>query len=1212
MINRKSITILVLFLFNVLFINSSFAQSLNERRIDSLIKKAESFLISNIDSSFTYSLISKKLSEKYKYNKGKANSLLVIGNCYSTFGNKKLALASISDAQKIFYSIKDTLGLAKSFSRLGNINKNFFNYDEALYYFLISSNLASLLKNRFYYASSMYSLGNLYKAINDKNSSESYYKKALESLYGTNNDSLVSLIKINLAKIIFKENCIKSLVELNEAIEICVKNNLTFNLSLAYYEIANIFVYCKKYDIAIHYCKASYLTALKTDLSNNLSTTLTYLAHLYELKKDYNKELKYNIIALQYRNKYNSNAGICSSMNNISNTYLNLKIYDSAYYYAKKSFEISKILRLHFYSSITTNTLYKISLLRKNYKDAAHYAGLSISYKDSSDKTSNLEDLFNRQQINNKNESERIIYEYELLKVKNYKKYWIFFSILLIIILILLSIIYILNKFKNIALKTSNLSLEQKVNERTIKLEKEIINHKKTYNELFKREELFRLVTENTNDIIIKLNIVSENIYITPNYSTLFDLKAKPLIFSDFLSNIHPDSVKYFIERVDEITKDKISILFEFKIKNKNNTYTWVEANAKPIIENNTTIETVLVIRDISERKLKESILNHNIKRHSITNKNANIGLWEMNLETNTIYSDEILYKALGYTSNEIKLDNDNYKNYIHKDYLKSIEQIISNPLDFFKKNTSIEIEIFNFGNIRWIEVKSDILYKEDNTVSIIGTIQDITLRKENQIQLNNYANNLKSLIEIKTKEILQNEIKHKLIFDTVNSIIILFDNKGKILFTNSSAEKILNISIANDIDMFLNNIFEDELSKRIIETTNKFNLKDSEDNFSFQTKINNKSYVLEITLKPCYDTFISEIYFLAVINDITEVWEYNQRIIASENLYRTIVEHNHDLIFIFYKDENSIAFANNNTIKASEFTKKEFYKQNFSQFLGPDVIKKILKQKGEFPTEGNVKNLKVFTKSGKEKNLDIVYNKVLYFEREAILCSARDITDTIKMQIDLSKTRQKLLLIQMDPHFLFNSLMAIQNLIFKNKTEIASSYISEFAKLMRLFLNNSREEFIIIKDEVELLTLYLELQKKRFNNKFNYIIDIGKDIDTNIIGIPPMITQPLAENAIEHGVLNINKLGFIHIKLILKKDIILISVSDNGNGIETIENKSHKSLSHSIIDERLDLFNNMNSTNLILNLKNRTDDKGEVIGAISSVEIPFKKIYKT
>ena len=150
------------------------------------------------------------------------------------------------------------------------------------------------------------------------------------------------------------------------------------------------------------------------------------------------------------------------------------------------------------------------------------------------------------------------------------------------------------------------------------------------------------------------------------------------------------------------------------------------------------------------------------------------------------------------------------------------------------------------------------------------------------------------------------------------------------------------------------------------------------------------------------------------------------------------------------------------------------------------------------------------------------------------------------RYQRKITELEHRFLLVHMDPHFIFNSLTAIQNYIFKNDPYQATRYFSSFSKLVRLILENSQKDFTAIAHEVETLTLYLELQKLRFGDKFEFSITVDPDIDAEHHTIPPMLAQPFIENAIERGTVHMGKRGFIIIRFNLSGSNILFEVEDN------------------------------------------------------------------
>lgn len=178
------------------------------------------------------------------------------------------------------------------------------------------------------------------------------------------------------------------------------------------------------------------------------------------------------------------------------------------------------------------------------------------------------------------------------------------------------------------------------------------------------------------------------------------------------------------------------------------------------------------------------------------------------------------------------------------------------------------------------------------------------------------------------------------------------------------------------------------------------------------------------------------------------------------------------------------------------------------------------------------------------------------------------------KYKQTVAEIEQRFLRVQMNPHFIFNALASIQNYIIQNNTKESISYLARFGKLMRQILEHSREEFIPIHEEADMLTNYLEIQKLRFKNRFDFEILIDEDIDVESTKIPPLFAQPFVENAIEHGLKNkIEGMVTVRFSRIGKKNIIL-EVKDNGDGIlHDADQKPHKSLATEITRQRLRLL---------------------------------------
>jgi len=179
----------------------------------------------------------------------------------------------------------------------------------------------------------------------------------------------------------------------------------------------------------------------------------------------------------------------------------------------------------------------------------------------------------------------------------------------------------------------------------------------------------------------------------------------------------------------------------------------------------------------------------------------------------------------------------------------------------------------------------------------------------------------------------------------------------------------------------------------------------------------------------------------------------------------------------------------------------------------------------------------------------------------------------------------QKVLRSQMNPHFIFNTLSAIQCLVIDKKTDEASEYLTELSKLIRKVLQYSREERITLKQEKELLLSYFNLQNRLFNNKIKFNITEDENISVEKTLIPPMLSQPFIENALEHGQLSNIDDGEITLTFQRKHNKLIFSIEDNGIGINSVHANNgdkHKSIAIELTRERLKLINSGEKGHLV------------------------------
>lgn len=176
-----------------------------------------------------------------------------------------------------------------------------------------------------------------------------------------------------------------------------------------------------------------------------------------------------------------------------------------------------------------------------------------------------------------------------------------------------------------------------------------------------------------------------------------------------------------------------------------------------------------------------------------------------------------------------------------------------------------------------------------------------------------------------------------------------------------------------------------------------------------------------------------------------------------------------------------------------------------------------------------------------------------------------------IKMEELKAKAELRAIHSRINPHFIFNALSSIQNLMNKNDIEGANHYLGKFSELTRKVLDSSDAEMISLDDELKILEDYIQMEQLRFG--FMYEIKTGENINTTNIEVPAMLLQPFVENAVKHGVSALNKDGMIRILASRVQNDIILKVEDNGAGFSE-ESINGNSKGIKLVKERIALLN--------------------------------------
>ncbi|HYG52473.1 MAG TPA: tetratricopeptide repeat protein [Flavobacteriales bacterium] len=217
-----------------------------------------------------------------------------------------------------------------------------------------------------------------------------------------------------------------------------------------------------------------------------------------------------------------------------------------------------------------------------------------------------------------------------------------------------------------------------------------------------------------------------------------------------------------------------------------------------------------------------------------------------------------------------------------------------------------------------------------------------------------------------------------------------------------------------------------------------------------------------------------------------------------------------------------------------------------------------------------------------------------------------------IEITLQKAELEQKAIRSQMNPHFIFNSLNSIQHYILSNETQYAYDYLARFSKLIRQVLANSEHPTISLKKELELLELYIDLEQRRFKNRFEYAVSFDKNLPVDEIVIPVMLIQPFVENAIWHGIMNLDgkRRGKLWVNILYENETAKITIEDNGIGREAAAKlrkpkHEHTSVGMLFTQKRLEMFKLTGTKETAVSITDLYDLNGNANGTRVQIVIP-------
>lgn len=215
-----------------------------------------------------------------------------------------------------------------------------------------------------------------------------------------------------------------------------------------------------------------------------------------------------------------------------------------------------------------------------------------------------------------------------------------------------------------------------------------------------------------------------------------------------------------------------------------------------------------------------------------------------------------------------------------------------------------------------------------------------------------------------------------------------------------------------------------------------------------------------------------------------------------------------------------------------------------------------------------------------------------------------------VKELLKINHLEQRAMSLSMNPHFIFNTMNSIQNVISRFKDREAVQFVADFAKLIRLNMDSSRKREIELNEEVNRLKLYLNLEQSRYHHTLKFNIGVDPLLEAANPTIPNMMVQPLVENSIWHGILPSDTAGNIEISFALREpDFVCIEVRDNGVGLDSSQKQSedHESQGLSLIKDRLAYLSARN----YFEISTVFDKEGNILGTLAQIGVEIETISK-
>lgn len=370
---------------------------------------------------------------------------------------------------------------------------------------------------------------------------------------------------------------------------------------------------------------------------------------------------------------------------------------------------------------------------------------------------------------------------------------------------------------------------------------------------------------------------------------------------------------------------------------------------------------------------------------------------------------------------------------------------------------------------------------------------------------------------------------------------------------------------------------------------------------------------IIDLALSSGYEIYLPSLYANNVVNYLA-LKQYDNAINDGLKAIETGEKSEQvDLYYKVYKDMAKAYYHLGQHNKAYEAQLE--YTQLSNEIFDAEKSRQLAEMETKYDTEKKETEIVSLSQQAaiqaleiRQKNQAMIIGAIVVFFAGMVLWLMYQQRTTRRKNAQ-TELEQRFLRSQLNPHFISNALVAVQQFMLKKQPEVAATYLAKFSKLMREILENSRHEFIPVEDEVNMLRNYLDIHKLRLNDSFDYRLTLDASIDAETDTIPPMFVQPFVENAIEHGISHSKDKGQIDILLTKEGEYIAIEIRDNGGGLTLSKTGEKRSLSSTIIKERMELFNLSLKKKIEFILDEITNEEGKVMGTRVELKVPFSYV---